>query len=145
MIDLANSLSQAANAYRSASQEIDLTQISQFLEKISKEKKKQFSKIKEKSSSSGEDTKVSVSNPSSAYDRYMDATEKLLIDCLRYEEEIIRAYQKAVISGKLSKKEKKLYLRQLNESLVTYNQLKMLKDSRHYGSVKAAKKENSSE
>ena len=111
MIDLAQSLSQAANAYRSASQEIDLTQISQFLEKISKEKKKQFSKIKEKSSSKDAGTKVPVSNPTSVYDRYMDATEKLLIDCLRYEEEIIRAYQKAVNKRKAFQERKKAVLK----------------------------------
>ena len=58
--------------------------------------------------------------------------ERILVQCLDYEVALIKAYQKALTLGAIEDHKRHVFQKQLNDSLASYNHLKMMKESRHY-------------
>lgn len=59
-------------------------------------------------------------------------TETILVRCMNEEERLIRLYQQSLSRDYLNKDERTIVYKQLNEALVTYNQLRVIKQSRNY-------------
>jgi hypothetical protein len=130
---LATNLKNAAEAYKVASNKISSKLLSKYLEQLAKEKELLFNKIC--SNESDVRTKKNLLDSDQIRGRFCKSEghiELMLILCLDYEEELIKAYQKALTLEAVGGQKRYLLENQLNNSLATYNQLKMMKISRHY-------------
>lgn len=130
---IAANLKNAAEVYKMVSNKISSNLLSEYLEQLAKEKELLFNKISGDESVVG--TKMNVLDRDQIKGRFCKSdgqVEMFLILCLDYEEELIKAYQKALTLEAIGDQNRYLLEKQLNNSLASYNQLKMMKVSRHY-------------
>jgi hypothetical protein len=130
---IAANLKNAAEAYKLASNKISSNLLSKYLEQLAKEKELLFNKIC--GDESVVQTKKNVLDTEQIKGRFRKSdrqVEIFLILCLDHEEELIKAYQKALTLEAIGDQNRYQLEKQLNNSLASYNQLKMMKVSRHY-------------
>lgn len=130
---IAANLKNAAEVYKMVSNKISSNLLSEYLEQLAKERELLFNKIC--GDESVVQSKKNILDRDQIKGRFRKSDgqiEMFLILCLDYEEELIKAYQKALTLEAIGDQSRYLLEKLLNNSLASYNQLKMMKVSRHY-------------
>jgi len=130
---IAVNLKNAAEVYKMVSNKISSNLLSEYLEQLAKERELLFNKIC--GDESVVQSKKNILDRDQIKGRFRKSDgqiEMFLILCLDYEEELIKAYQKALTLEAIGDQSRYLLEKLLNNSLASYNQLKMMKVSRHY-------------
>lgn len=116
------------HTYQEASTKIKSKSIRSFLEKLANKKKVFRSQLP---SNGKHNAKTEVMTTPKVDIGTSDA-KKILVNCLNKEEKLIKVYQKLLNTDRLDQNHHLLLSRQLNNALISFNQLRAIKLSGSY-------------
>lgn len=128
MVNIKNELRKVENIYSTASDLTSIQSIKEFLVTLAKDKKQCSHELS--GAEPQKDNQVKIKE--NLFTQGKVRTETLLVRCLNEEENLIKSYQKSLTRDSLNDQQALILLRQLNDALAAFNQLRAFKLSRSY-------------